>query len=51
MSFYSALLAWVVIAAIMIAAVVLAVKGSLVWMVLAVGIFFALFAKYGCASH
>jgi hypothetical protein len=51
MSFYSALLAWLVIAAILIAAVVVAVKGSVVLMVLTLGVFFVLFAKYGCAAH
>ena len=51
MSFFLALLAWLAIAAILVAAVVVAVHGSLVWMLLATGVFLGLFAKYGCAAH
>ena len=51
MSFYVALLAWIIIAAVLVVGVVMATKGSLI--VLAVGgvLFFLGFAKWGCASH
>ena len=51
MSFYVALLAWLVIAAILTVGVVMATNGSLI--VLAIGgvLFFLGFAKWGCASH
>lgn len=51
MSFFLALLAWLAIAAIMVFAVVMSVHGSVVWMLVASGVFLGLFAKYGCAAH
>jgi hypothetical protein len=51
MKFLTAILAWLVIAAILAAGIVLATKGNL-WL-LGLGLlgFIAAFAKYGCATH
>ncbi len=51
MSFYGALFAWLVIAAIMIAGVVLATKGSFLLLIISLLAFFGAFSKWGCASH
>jgi hypothetical protein len=51
MNFILALLAWLIIAAVLVAGIVLAAKGSL-WLLLlgALG-FVLLFSKYGCLTH
>lgn len=52
MSFYSALLVWLVIAAILVTGVVLAVSKGIFWlMFLSIAVFIGMFAKYGCATH
>lgn len=54
MSFFSALLVWLVIAAVLVAAVAMAViKGGLWLAALAVVLilFVGLFAVYGCVAH
>ncbi len=52
MSFYAALFAWLVIAAIFVVGIVMAAKGSLWLLILCSVLFIAAFSKWGCkASH
>ena len=51
MNFIGALFAWFVIAALLVAAVVVAVKYSVVFLAVALILFVAAFAKFGCLSH
>lgn len=52
MSFYVALLAWLIIAAILVLGIVLAAKGTLWLLILGAVLFIAAFSKWGCkASH
>ncbi len=51
MSFYGALFAWLVIAAILVVGVVLATKGSFLLLIISMIAFLGAFSKWGCASH
>lgn len=51
MSFYSALFAWAVIAAVLVLGIVLAAKGMLWLLIASMLIFLLAFAKWGCASQ
>jgi hypothetical protein len=51
MSFYAALAAWLVIAAMLVACVVLATKGMLWVLVLGLAVFLGAFSIWGCAAH
>lgn len=51
MSFFVALFSWFAIAAILVAGIVLAVKGTFWLLILGTLAFLAAFAKYGCAAH
>ncbi|HXI54069.1 MAG TPA: hypothetical protein VNH84_21295 [Candidatus Saccharimonadales bacterium] len=51
MTFLSALIAWLVLAAVLVTALVLATKGT-IWLLLVCLIaFFFAFSKWGCATH
>ena len=51
MKFLTAILAWLVIAAVLATGIVLATKGNLVLLGLGLLGFIVAFAKYGCATH
>jgi hypothetical protein len=51
MSFFLALLVWIVFAVILAAGVVFATKGSFILLGLSMLAFLAAFVKYGCLSH
>jgi len=51
MSFYTAVGAWLIIAAILVLGVVLAVKGTAWVLVLGTLGFFFAFVKWGCSTH
>ena len=51
MSFYVAILAWLVIGAILVTGVVLATKGMLWLLIVGAVLFIGAFAKWGCATH
>lgn len=51
MNFFVALLAWIVIGALLVTGVVMATKGSLLFLGIGGVLFFLGFAKWGCASH
>jgi hypothetical protein len=51
MSFYGALFAWLVIAAILTTGVVMATHGAFTLLLVGMGAFVFAFAKWGCASH
>lgn len=51
MSFFGALLLWFVIAALLVAGVVLAVKSSVFFLLVPLGLFVLAFTKFGCLSH
>jgi hypothetical protein len=51
MKLVAAYLTWFIMAAILVAGIVLAAKGSLWLFVLGMLAFIAAFAKYGCLSH
>ena len=51
MNFYGALIAWFFMAAVLVGAVVLAVKMSVWFLVVALLLFVLAFAKFGCLSH
>ena len=51
MKFYCAVLAWLVIAALLVAGVVMATKGSFLLLGLGMLGFVGTFAKYGCSAH
>lgn len=51
MSFYNAVFAWLVIAAILTVGIVMAVKGSVWVFLLGTFAFVFAFSKWGCASH
>ena len=51
MSFFLAVLAWLVIAAVLVLGIVMATKGVLWLMIVSLLLFILAFAKWGCASH
>ena len=51
MSFYVALFAWFVIAAVLTAGIVMATKGAFLLLIVGMLAFVFAFAKWGCASH
>jgi hypothetical protein len=51
MSFYLAVLAWLVIGAILVVGIVMATKGALWFLILGLLAFTAAFAKWGCATQ
>lgn len=51
MSFYGSFFVWIVMAALLVAAVVLAMKVSVLFLIAALGLFTIAFIKYGCLSH
>jgi len=51
MNFFAVVFVWLLLAAILVAGIVLAAKGSLWLLVAGMVAFIAAFAKYGCASH
>lgn len=51
MSFYLALLAWLLIAAVLVVGIVMATKGSLVLLIVSMVLFILAFSKWGCATH
>ncbi|HYV33040.1 MAG TPA: hypothetical protein VEO53_18275 [Candidatus Binatia bacterium] len=51
MSFFSVILAWLVIAAILVVSVVMAAKGVLWLLIVSMALFILAFAKWGCATH
>jgi len=51
MSFYGAILAWLVIGAILTVGIVMATKGALWLLIASVVLFVLAFAKWGCATH
>ena len=51
MSFYVALFAWFVIAAVLAAGIVMATKGAFVLLIVGMLAFVFAFVKWGCASH
>jgi hypothetical protein len=51
MSFYGSFLVWILLAAFMVAAVVLAMKVSVLFLVAALGLFTIAFIKFGCLLH
>jgi|KBSSwiStaDraftv2_1062776.scaffolds.fasta_scaffold105573_2 hypothetical protein len=51
MSFFAALLAWLVIAALLVMCVVAATKGMIWLLVLGLVVFFGAFSIWGCATH
>lgn len=48
MSFFGAFFVWLLMAAILTAAVVVAVKSSILFLVGGLAVFFVLFVRYGC---
>lgn len=51
MSFYGSFFVWILMAAVMVAAVVLAMKVSILFLIAALGVFTVAFIKFGCLSH
>jgi hypothetical protein len=51
MNFFGAFFVWLLMAAVLTAAVVVAVKSSLLFLVGALAVFFALFVWHGCLLH
>jgi hypothetical protein len=51
MNFILAVLAWLLIAAVLVVAVVLATHGKLLMLVIALVLFVLAFSKWGCATH
>jgi hypothetical protein len=51
MSFFVAVLAWLVMAAVLAAGIVLATHGKLLLLAIGVIAFVFAFGKWGCASH
>ena len=51
MGFYTAVLVWLMMGAVLAAGIVMAVKGSLWLFVVGLVLFLAAFAKFGCATH
>ncbi len=51
MSFFTAVLAWLVIAAVLAAGIVLATHGKLLLLIVGAILFVFAFAKWGCAAH
>ena len=51
MSFYISLIFWLLLAAVLVAGVVLAVKGSLFMLLACLVVFVLAFSVWGCASH
>ncbi len=51
MNFFSAVLAWLIIAAILVVGIVMATKGVLWLMIASLILFILAFAKWGCATH
>ncbi len=51
MSFYGSFFVWIVMAALLVGAVVLAMKVSVLFLIFALGAFTLAFIKYGCLSH
>ena len=51
MSFISAVLAWLVIAAVLATGIVLATHGKFLLLIVGVVFFAFAFAKWGCATH
>ena len=51
MGFLAAILVWLIMAAVIAAGIVMAVKGSLWLLILSLVLFVVAFAKYGCLSH
>ena len=51
MSFYAAILAWLVIGAVLVLGIVMATKGAFLLLILGLLAFIGAFAKWGCATH
>lgn len=51
MSFYGPFLVWILLAALMVGAVVLAMKVSVLFLIAALGVFTIAFIKFGCLTH
>ncbi|MFM1770528.1 MAG: hypothetical protein RJA22_3057 [Verrucomicrobiota bacterium] len=51
MSFFSAFFLWLVMAAVLVAAVVVAIKSSILFLVGALTVFTLLFVWHGCLAH
>jgi len=51
MNFILAVVAWLLIAAVMVVAVVLATHGKLIMLAAVLVLFILAFAKWGCATH
>jgi hypothetical protein len=51
MSFFLAVLAWLVIGAILVAGIVMATKGAMWLLILGLLAFAAAFARWGCATQ
>jgi hypothetical protein len=51
MSFFIGFLAWLVIGAVLVTGIVMAAKGTLLFLVLGLAAFIFAFAKWGCATH
>ena len=51
MSFFVAVLAWLVIAAVLATGIVMAVHGKLLLLAIGMILFVFAFAKWGCATH
>ena len=51
MSFYVAVLAWLVMAAVLAAGIVMATHGKLLLLIVGVILFVFAFGKWGCATH
>ena len=51
MNFFGALFVWLLLAAVLVGAVVFAVKSSIWLLAIALVLFAIAFAKYGCLTH
>ena len=51
MNFIAALLAWLLIAGVLVVSVVLATHGHLLMLIVALLLFVLAFSKWGCATH
>ena len=51
MSFYAAVLAWLVMAAVLAGGIVMATHGKLLLLIVGVIAFVFAFSKWGCATH
>jgi len=51
MSFYAAILAWLLIGAVLVLGIVMATKGAFLVLILGVLAFIGAFAKWGCLTH